>query len=288
MRIKMTQTRSGTKKEYQIDGNKRQFFGKAPSLNGHGKLLLESTSGRSWEMKSLPASLLEMLPFGGAFGRNRRIFQYQIFYGERKMGMISEFFYDQVMRRYEVVYEKQTCFVYSLFQGVHELLLVFVGDRQIAEIRRETMVVDFKDNYELYLLDEEDDCEVPLILFLLYYDHIKHGDRGAASKGLKTKEISYSYGKANQLYDLDWFSKHFPNDPAVRLVLDPEKEKNWVERTVRINRLMECLALVVILAGLTYMVRVNPISLIGLALFVGGFLVVHGIRRLRSQKELDK
>ncbi|MBO1307119.1 hypothetical protein JZO70_13160 [Enterococcus sp. 669A] len=35
----MTQTRSGTKKEYQIDGSKRQYLGKAPSFRDHGKLL---------------------------------------------------------------------------------------------------------------------------------------------------------------------------------------------------------------------------------------------------------
>ena len=283
MKILLTQTESGVKKEYVIIGRKRQFLGKTPSLTITGDLILETSSNRSWYMEHLPTTLLAELALGTAFGRSRRINQYQIFYRERNIGMISDFFYDRIMRRYELVFEKLTCVIYPLAQGSHKLLLVFAGDHQIAEIRHEIKVTDLKNNYECFLLDDYEEYEVPLILFLLYYSHLVNSNRGPLHKSGKTKELAYTHGKANQLYDPDWFSSNFPDNFAIRLDLDREEEAKWMRRAIPLRMLKECLFIGIILIGLINMVRVNPIPSIGVGIVVGIFLIIHEMKRRKRQ-----
>jgi len=62
-----------------------------------------------------------------------------------------------------------------------------------------------------------------MILFVLYYDHCKHGNRGEFKKGHVEKDFAYSFGEANLLYDPKWMKKYFPQEPNAAIKVDTKK-----------------------------------------------------------------
>lgn len=267
MYITVEQTKAGAKKECRIFDGQRQFDGKAPSVQRYGTIELASLSDLNWKLKMYPPSLAQSISIGTAFGRRRRVNHCAIFQQEQHIGEFSLLRYDKVKELFELNYQGIACRIYPLFYDSSEVLLVYRDDQQIAQIERDTITYDLMDNYSIYLLDETKNCEIPLILFTLYYDHCFHGDQGTAEKNYQTKSYKYSFGEGTDRYDPDWMSNHFPEYATSPIAIDPIRYEKMKKRRLFLNMLLEVLFFILVPVSLFFVVARNPMWLVPIALF---------------------
>ena len=275
MLLSVQQTKAGAKKEYHVQGGTRHYFGKAPSLRSQGNIQLNDSVDLKWQLK-YQSSLLAAIPVGDSLGRQRSIHHHQLVYQEQPVGEISELLYEKVMSRFDVKYKKLSCQIYPLRYGKQEALLVFVGELQIAHIKRETATVDLKDQYLLYLLDQEQAYEVPLLLFILYYDHWYHGDRGKMRKNYHLQTSGYWFSEAVARYDAHWLSKNFPEDSSAPIVIDPRAYEAKKRQRIVLKRILEIAFVILFPVILISLVVTNPYRVIPLSV-VGLFFLGRGL-----------
>lgn len=278
MRLKVHQTKAGINKEFQVLGGTRQYFGISSSLRSEGKIQLKDSADRKWQLKYKRPSLSASIPVGTSVGRQRRIHHHQIMYQEQQVGEITELLYEKVLNRFDVQYQKLTCQIYPVHYENFEGFVVFSGNSQIAQMNRETETYDLKDHYSLYLLDEESTYEIPLVLFILYYDHWYHGDRGQVRKNYQMKTQRYSFSEKMFRYDPEWLAKHFPNENAQPLRVDREEYEAKKSQRIFLQAVLELAFVILFPAIMVYLVVTNPIRLIPLSI-IGIYFVVRWLFR---------
>jgi hypothetical protein len=99
--------------------------------------------------------------------------------------------------------------LYIYCRSHYKYISVYLDEVQIAQINKNLHTEDNKDNYMLYLLDEEAAAADLLTMFTLYYDSYNHTTRGAVELGKKW-QWSWTIGPMNRFYNKDWLPAHFP------------------------------------------------------------------------------
>lgn len=102
-------------------------------------------------------------------------------------------------REYRVYNKARSHFLY---------LSIYQGDTQIAQINKDLHTTNNRDNYTLYLPDEQAEMADLLTMFVLYYDSHYFGHHGEAFVGVK-KSWSWSWSKTDRFYDETWLPSHF-------------------------------------------------------------------------------
>lgn len=281
MLLSVQQTKAGAKKEYHVQGGTRHYFGKAPSMWSQGTIQLNDSVERKWQLK-YQSSLLAAIPVGDWLGRQRSIHHHQLVYQEQPVGEISELLYEKVMSRFDVKYKKLSCQIYPLRHEKQEALLVFVGELQIAHIKRETATVDLKDRYLLYLLDQEQAYEVPLLLFILYYDHWYHGDRGKMRKNYHLQTSGVWFSEAMARYDAQWLSKNFSEDSSAPIVIDPRAYETKKRQRIVLKGILEIAFVVLFPVIIIWLIVTNPYRVIPLSVVGLFFLGRELFQRINS------
>ena len=114
-----------------------------------------------------------------------------------------------LLTAYDVIEETGKKYkVYNVARGRYLYLSVYCDGRQIAQINKDLHTVNNKDNYTLYLLDDDVESADMLSLFVLYYDSLNHGNQGEVFVGVK-KNWSWTWSKTDRFYNEDWLSTRF-------------------------------------------------------------------------------
>lgn len=98
--------------------------------------------------------------------------------------------------------------IYSLSKSHYNYRSIYLDNTQIGQITKDLHVKDNKNNYVLYLLDEQKLAADLLSMFIIYLDNIYYAAHGEVSYGV-SKTWSYSYNKTNKYYDPNWVRTHF-------------------------------------------------------------------------------
>lgn len=283
MVIHINQTKSGIKKEFITSGIKETYTGKAPTIADRGNIELYGPDHASWLLQYIVPPLYMRIPTIRSFFRKSQIKQYYILQNNQIQGRISQYRYDKIKTRYDVSFGESTCRIYPLLNGKHEFLLVFQGDTQIGHITRDTTTRDLKDHYTVYLLGDFKVYAVPIILFVLYYDHNEHGDRGEFRKNSVQKSYGYTYGDANILYDSNWLSTYFPKEEVEIVEIDKEKSRITGRRLAIAQTILEIVAMVIFLTFIVAMLFGDPEGLILCILLMVGVPAFQQWRRKRRK-----
>lgn len=104
---------------------------------------------------------------------------------------------------YLIDIDGKTLKVYSISKSSQQYIPIYMDDKQIGQINKLLHVVNNKDNYVLYLLDEHKQIAGLLSLFVIYFDSRVFGRRGEVSIGAQ-KTWEWTYSKSNSYYDQLW------------------------------------------------------------------------------------
>ena len=100
---------------------------------------------------------------------------------------------------------------YDVSVGKTRNLLIYNENRQIAEIVKPLSVSNYKDEYNLFLLDEYSDLDIILSFFTIVFDYQNYGNNGRTGSQ-ESVQIKYTYSKNNKFYDKNWITNHFPKE----------------------------------------------------------------------------
>jgi|GEM_PF-3030296 len=109
---------------------------------------------------------------------------------------------------YSMEYGGREYRLYTLARSHYQYISIYLDDTQIAQINKDLHTVNNRDNYTLYLLDEEAAMADLLAMFVLYYDNYEHGNQGEAFVGYK-KNWKWTWSKTDRFYDETWLPSHF-------------------------------------------------------------------------------
>lgn len=263
MIINVDQIKTGLKIEYAISGADKTYMAKAPAMRDTGQIKLLGPKENLWTlMFKKPPLFGKSSSLGISFGFKHQYNEFRIMQNETALGLISKVRYDKVKTRYEVSFNKSVSLIYPLFQGKNEILLVFRDGIQIAQIKRETFTRNLKDSYIIYIPDEFSAFVIPLLLFVLYYDHCEYGNRGEFRKGSVNQTYGYSYGEAHLRYDPQWMGLHFPHVKNTPLEIDIEKSKTLGRRLSMTQTILTGMFFVLLALFLIFVVG-DPVLAIG-------------------------
>lgn len=226
------QIHSGTAKEFIITYKAETYTASASFLNKNGPIQLSSPRNGTWLLRYRMLTWKRLIPFGlgylfDSFGlRPYQSVEYKILHNDQLMGSVSTVRYGIIKTKYEVKLDGLACTIYPLHKGSFEMMLVFSGDKQIAQIKRDTMTRDMLDCYQAYVPEDFASFRELIIMFILYYDHLEHGNQGVLHKGSSVqKSWSYSYGDAFELYDASWMDTHFPKELEPQVEFDIKQSR---------------------------------------------------------------
>jgi hypothetical protein len=104
--------------------------------------------------------------------------------------------------------------LYLMDRSHFQYISVYLGDKQIAQINKNLHTVNNRDNYTLYLLDEEIAMADLLTMFILYFDNCEYASRGDISIGTQ-KNWSWSFSRTNRFYNNAWLSANFDDSNLI-------------------------------------------------------------------------
>ena len=110
-------------------------------------------------------------------------------YGKRTKKFNGYLYYE--LNIYDNLYR-----IYEIGLGKEGIKIVIEKDgEQVALIEKGTVVRNFNDTYDLYI--KGDKGALPVILFTVYYDNIRFGNRGVVGRNIK--EVYYFYSTNKEL-----------------------------------------------------------------------------------------
>lgn len=98
--------------------------------------------------------------------------------------------------------------LYTLDRSHYQYISVYIDGSQIAQINKDLHTVNNRDNYTMYLLDEDAAMADLFAMFILYFDNYEHGNHREVFVGTK-KNWSWTWSKTNRFYDETWLPSHF-------------------------------------------------------------------------------
>lgn len=212
MIIKVTQTASNIKQEYDIYADEHYYKGKLGSISRFQDIHL---SGKDIFLKgsyALPR-LNTNIPYSSLLGTSTitRIFRVSR-NGEE---------YAEVMYTTQGVCKD--CYIIQTVMGkafecyIHvkdsfNYVSVYHGERQIALIETYLNVSDYKYTHKAYILDEYKEFWDLTAFFILYYSSYRFCKRFHMSYGYSQYHYGRNFSVYNDKYDPKWREKNFPDE----------------------------------------------------------------------------
>lgn len=211
MIIKIIQTSSNIKQEYDIEFPESTFFGSAGNVSAlqHIEIFNKDTNLSG---KFQISNWVNYIPLRYLFGVANLTRAFLI---ERNEEDIGEFIFSKhgFMKSFYVITLNDDTILhcYTRMKGSYNYISVYNGDDQIALIETYLCCNDYKYKHKIYLLDDwRQLCEV-LSLFVLYYASFKFAHRMHMSSG-SSYEKGFSLSKYNNKYNPCWRELNFPDE----------------------------------------------------------------------------
>lgn len=159
----------------------------------------------------------EMVPFKYLTKKGQKLNRYEI---EGQYGVKGAFYTKQdgfFDSKFCIEYQGHMFLGYDIEKGQRNVIPIYDGDRQIAQITKPLASINNLDLYYLHLKDEYQHLIPILSFFTIYIDYRKYGNRGQFVAKSSNVSWSYSYGKNNKKYNPAWISREFGQEAAEQL-----------------------------------------------------------------------
>lgn len=146
---------------------------------------------------------------------------------------------------YAIKYKNVIYNCFSIEDGYIRHICVYKDNIQVAEILKPNLIIDGKDEYKIYLLDEYNYLSDSLSMLVLYLDRIEYNSSYLKVKGKQVyKAISYS--KANEYYNPDWTKINFNSGEYINKI-NKEAEKSIKEVLKNFKQLILIIGIIFVL-----------------------------------------
>ena len=146
--------------------------------------------------------LEEFIPFKYLITNSQKFYQLKFINQNNNEDDVSIFFeMKEVWNGYYVIKYKDVIYkCFSIADGYIRHICIYKDEIQIAELLKPNVVIDGKDEYRIYLMDEYNYLSDSLSLFALYLDRTEYNSSYLKiNSKIVSKEISYS--KVNKYYN---------------------------------------------------------------------------------------
>lgn len=211
MIVKISQTASNIKQEYDIASNGLYYFGKSGSILRCQRIMLSNDEVTIKGIFKL-SKWFNYIPFRWLFGKANITKTFRLFKNESIYGNIAFSKHGFMKSCYVITFDSGEIFhCYFRSSGSFDYVSIYDGDKQIALIETQLNTNDYKYIHKLYVTDEYDRFVDTLSFFVLYYSNFRFANRFHMSKGSHYVK-AWSFSKYNDLYDPKWREANFPDE----------------------------------------------------------------------------
>ena len=213
MIIKINQTASNIKQEYEIEGDSFCFRGKAGSFSPFQNIVVSNkTDTISGIFHFSP--LVNYIPFRHLFGKTCLSRAFCLYKNNIEYGSIA-YSKDGLYKNCYIITlnsgEVLNC--YALSKGSYDYVSVYQGDKQIALIETYLSVNDYKYKHKLYLLDDYKAFYEVLPFFAVYYSSFTFAQRQHMTYASSTRSgVVWDFSGYRHKYDPNWRETNFPHE----------------------------------------------------------------------------
>lgn len=211
MIVKISQTASNIKQNFDIESDNFYFYGKSGSMSRFQTITLSNKETTIKGIYNL-SKWVNHIPFRWLFGEANLTRVFHLYKNENIYGSIVLSNHGFMKSFYVIALDSgETFHCYSRSIGSFNYVSIYEGDKQIALIETYLNTNDYKYIHKLYVLDEYNQFADTLSFFVLYYANYHFAERFHMSKG-SYYEKSWSYSKYNDKYEPKWRETNFPDE----------------------------------------------------------------------------
>lgn len=208
MIVRITQTASNVKQEYEIIGGGLFFSGHNGNLCKWQPITL---SDRDAVFRGVPrfAKWINYIPLRYLFGKENRTKRFDLYRNDVLYGQILSSRNGYFKKRFLLFIGNEALEGYPRAVGSYEYVPIYRGDEQIALVETCLSANDYLYTHKLYVLDGFTRFADTLALFVLYYANFRFAKRFHMSK-YKMRVKAWSFSAYNDKYRPEWKEAHFP------------------------------------------------------------------------------
>ena len=256
MVIDVKQTVSEKKNEFEIlYNNKNIYRASLPFISVLGSLDLEKlreikvydTNDNlkyTTSYNYIDNQLEELIPLKYLLTGSQKFYQLK-FINQNDNDEISIFFeMNEIWNGYNIIKYKDKIYkCYSVEDGYVRHVCIYKDDVQIAELLKPNVIIDGKDEYRIYLMDEYSDLKDSLSMLSLYLDRKEYNSSYLKNESKQISKKS-SYSKVNKYYNPEWLKNNFnANDYLDKINQEAGKIK---------KEIMDRFKILLIILGVTF------------------------------------
>lgn len=211
MIIKITQTASNIKQEYDVDSEGFHFHG---TIGNVSRLQPITLSNASLTVKGVHrmTTWTNYIPFRPLFGIYTVTQKFCLSRDEKFYGKILFHSSGALSGHYEIQLTDGSSFqCYDCAISSFHYISIYQEEKQIALVETYLSVQNYKYTHKLYLLDEFRPHAETLSFFVLYFASYHFAKRFHMSIGHRSGK-SWTFSRYNDKYDLNWRETHFPEE----------------------------------------------------------------------------
>ena len=271
MIIDVKQTLSEKKNEFEIFfDNKSVYNATLPFINISGSLNLEKLREIKVYDKSnnlkyktdynyIDNQLEEFIPLKYLITKSQKFYQLKFINQNDSEDDISIFFETNEVWNgcYVIKYKDVIYKCYSIEDGYIRHICIYKDEIQVAELLKPNVIIDGKDEYKIYLMDEYNYLSDSLSLLALYLDRTEYNSSYLKNNG-KQIEKSFSYSKVNKYYNPNWVKNNFnAEDYFNKINQEAEEIKNEI-----MKRFITIMTIIGIVFGLSIIIVIILLNIL--------------------------
>ena len=211
MIVKLSQTASNIKQQYNVTGNNFNYQGQAGSFSKLQPIILHNNRTTLKGTYTL-SNLLNYIPLRYLFNKQNLTRQFSLYRNNKKYGCIAFSKHGWLKSCYVITLDNGNTFkCYCCSRGSFDYVSIYQGDTQIALVETHLKAIDYKYTHKLYILDNYKHFADTFSFFVLYYASYTFAKRFHMSKTIVNQK-AWSLSKYNAKYDPNWRETHFPNE----------------------------------------------------------------------------
>lgn len=162
-------------------------------------------------------TLEEAVPFKYLLTKEQRFGQFEIIGKDGREGAFYTLQNGMFESKFCIEHRGDVYFGYSMDNGRNNIVSIYAGETQIAQITKPLTVIENLDIYYLHLKEDYRSMIPLLAFFTVYYDYRKYNNSGEITKNSVEISVSYSFDKNNSKYDPNWIAQEFGPKEAEQL-----------------------------------------------------------------------
>lgn len=240
MIIDVKQIHTEGKNEFEIYFNGvKIYYAKLPFLQINGafnldnlqKITIYDTTNNikySSNYRYIDNQIEEIIPLKYLVTGSQKFYQLSFFNKESEINIYFEI--TGIWNNYYIIKCNSKIYkCYEIHDGRFNHICIYDEDNQVGELLKPNVIIEGKDEYRIYLLDNYKFLADAISFFALYLDRTKYNSSYLLNKSKVIKK-QWSYSKTNKFYDKNWIQSNFDANTYFESIEKSAKEvKNEVK-----------------------------------------------------------